>query len=93
MARRYETYTSQCGWAMEPCEERLFIAFYEDVRGNIDPSIKWPDKFEIGFYQEGFGVLDITGIRSTKFAFGSTCRSLRLERLTWVSMPGETREQ
>ena len=57
MARRYETYTSQCGWAMEPCEERLFIAFYEDVRGNIDPSIKWPDKFEIGFYQEGFGVL------------------------------------
>lgn len=59
MARRYETYTSQCGWAMEPCEERLFIAFYEDVRGNIDPSIKWPDKFEIGFYQEGFGVLDM----------------------------------
>lgn len=59
MARKY-TYMDgrYVGWGMEECEERLLIAYFNQIEGRIRPGSRWPDDFRSRFYQGGEGVSD-----------------------------------
>ena len=44
------------GWAMERCEEKLWIARYNQVQHRVPATELWKREFDINFFDHGFGV-------------------------------------
>jgi hypothetical protein len=57
MARKYEAKPDRYGWALEPCEEEILIAAYEEIRRFIPPEQTWRHDFEMHFFEKGDGIL------------------------------------
>ncbi len=57
MGRKYTFGPKEAiGWGLEECEERLLIAFYEEIVSKIRPGAIWKNDFEGRFFTNGEGV-------------------------------------
>jgi hypothetical protein len=56
VARKFEPVLGKFAWKPERSEETIIITSYSEIRKFISPDQRWPDEFELHFYQRGDGV-------------------------------------
>jgi hypothetical protein len=71
MARKYQIKPDLYGWGLEPCEEAVLIAAYEEICSFIPPDQTWRHEFEMHFFEIGDGILftvlgQINGVRKRR---------------------------